>query len=288
MLERMFDLPRHNVFALVIYDVIYNVVGAIIFYPFLHQFVKLLKLLVPQKTPEFVLHSSHIMVMAHVEKAIGAFTEDVNLLLRKVYTFNAKALSINTTILEDPKSSLETKYGAISVVDNDNLEQDYKTICTIEESLMQFVVKICERHKDAATEYRTTLFTLREAIERVVYSAKTLRDSKEILDELREVRMPLIDEYVRQFTKEMIDMYVIIRAYLSGTETAQHRKHIEKYFQQLTNADEHFLNIISDTLPQEVLSNRELAALLHLSQALNRSHKAILHTVDLLYPEKTH
>lgn len=273
--------------ALVIYDVIYNVAGALLFYPFLRHFVELLKRLVPQKNTDFVLHSSHILVSTHVEKAILAFQEDVVMLLKKVYLFNAKALSIDTTVLQDPKSSSETKYGAIRIVDNDNLEQDYKTIVTIEESLMQFVVKIFEKHKDAASAYHQSLFILREAIERIVYSAKTLWDSKEDLDDLRDVRIPLIDEYIRQFTKEMIDTYVAVGAYITGTETKEQRHHIQKYFQELTHADEHFLNVITDKLPQEVLSNRQLAALLHLSQALNRSHKAMLHTVDLLFPEKT-
>ena len=148
--------------------------------------------------------------MAHIEKAIGAFTEDVILLTKKVYLFNAKALAVDTDALQDPKSSLETKYGAKRYIDNDNLEQEYKTISTIEESLIQFVVKIFERHKEAANEYRTTLFVLREAIERIVYSAKTLWDIKETLDELRDIRMPLVDQYVNEFTREMIDMYVII------------------------------------------------------------------------------
>ena len=287
LLGHFFVLPDQNVIALAVYDVIYNTVGAILFYPFLGKFVKLLKLLVRPKEPDFVLHSMHVMVMAHVEKAILAFNEDVILLLRKVYMFNAKVMSINTEVLQDSKSSLETKYAASTRIDNDNLEQDYKIILTIEESLMQFVVKLFEKHKDTAAEYRTSLFILREAIERIVYSAKTLWDSKEeSLDELRDVRMPLIDSYLRQFTREMIDMYVVVGAYLHGEETEQHRKHLQKYFQELTNADEHFLNVVADKLPQEVLSNRQLSALVHLSQALNRSHKAMLHTIDLLYPEK--
>ncbi len=49
LLDRMFELPRQNVMALVIYDVIYNIAGAILFYPFLGYFVQLLKRLVPQK-----------------------------------------------------------------------------------------------------------------------------------------------------------------------------------------------------------------------------------------------
>ncbi len=207
--------------------------------------------------------------------------------MKKVYVFNAKALAIDTKILQDKDSSLETKYGAIKKIDNENLEQEYNTISTIEESLMQFVMKIFQKHKDQSAQYHTTLFVLREAIERIVYSAKTLWDSKGILDELRDSKMSLIDEYLRQFTKEMIDFYVVIGAYLTATETDTQRKHLQKYFQELTTADEHFLNVISDTLPQEVLSNRQLAALLHLSQALNRSHKAMLHTVNLLYPGRT-
>lgn len=51
------------------------------------------------------------------------------------------------------------------------------------------------------------------------------------------------------------------------------------------NADEAFLTAVGDKISQEILSNRQLSALVHASQALNRSHKAMIHTVDILYPE---
>ncbi len=53
----------------------------------------------------------------------------------------------------------------------------------------------------------------------------------------------------------------------------------------IANADEKFLNALGDKLPQEILSNRQLSSLTHVWQGLNRSHKAMLHTVDILYPE---
>ncbi|MBP6910301.1 Na/Pi cotransporter family protein [Patescibacteria group bacterium] len=285
MMGWLFDLPKHNLMALVVYDVIYNVVGAILFYPFMHKFVLLLKRLVRQKESDFVLHSAHVTTV-HVEKVISALTEDVIMLLKKVYEYNAKNLGIDTAALLDSHNSLETKYAATVRIHNDNLEQEYKVISTIEENLMQSIIRLVQKHKDAASHYRTTLFLLREAIERIVYSAKTLNDSKESIDELHDVKMSLIDQYLRQFKEEMVILYIKINTYLTGKDTPEVRKHIQKYFNQLTNADEHFLNLIGEKLPQEALSNRQVSILLHVSQALNRSHKAMLHTIDILYPEK--
>lgn len=266
------------------YDFWYNLIGAVLFFPFLKSFVKFLERLVSAKKDEIVLHSSQVDYK-DTQKALVAFRQDVLMLFKRVYELNAKQLSIDIPLLTNLKSSLEVKYGTITMVENDNLEQDYKVILTLEETLIQSVVKMYQKNKESKQDHYE-LFVLREAIERVVYSAKTLRDIKMTIDDLRAAKTPLVNEYLREFKKEMIDLYVIIAAYLDGVATATQRKELKVSFDEIMNADENFLTAIGDKVSQEVLSNRQLSSLLHVSQALNRSHKAMIHTVDILFPEK--
>lgn len=246
------------------YDFWYNLLGALLFFPFLKWFVKLLESLVSAKKEDIVLHSSHLDYK-DITKSLHAFRQDVLTLFRKVYEFNARQLSIDLPILMDPKSSMETKYGTVTVVENDNLEQDYKVISTLEETLIQAMVKMYQKNKESK-EGHFELFLLREAIERVVYSAKTLDDTKMTIDDLRAAKIPLINEYLRDFKREMIDLYVIIAACMNGQVTRAQRKELKASFDEILNADENFLTAIGDKVSQEVLSNRQLSSLLHVSQ----------------------
>ncbi len=111
-----------------------------------------------------------------------------------------------------------------------------------------------------------SLFILREAIERIVYSAKALKDTKDAIDDLRAAKIPLIDQYLNTFTKEMIDLYILIDRFIAGKETPEETKHLKKYLLDIANADEKFLNALGDKLPQEILTNRQLSALTHVWQ----------------------
>lgn len=172
--------------------------------------MKFLEKLVSARKDEVSLHSSHID-LKDINKAIAAFREDVFFLFKKVYEYNVKQLGINVEILQDQRTSVETKYGTVKLIDNENLEQEYKVISTMEETLMQTVVKIYQKNKEHKKD-SYELFVLREAIERVVYSAKALKDSKHTIDDLRASKTALINEYLTGFKHEMIDLYIIIAA----------------------------------------------------------------------------
>ena len=153
---------------------------------------------------------------------------------------------------------------------------------------MQSVFTIIQKEKNVPLKQREhgELFILREAIERMVYGSKTLMDAKSTIDDLRAAHMPLINEYLGEFRRKMISLYTLMAACLAHTETSEQKKHLKKFFQEIVNTDEDFLSSIGDSLPQEILSNRQLSSLIHVSQALHRSHKAMLHTFALLFPEK--
>jgi len=55
----------------------------------------------------------------------------------------------------------------------------------------------------------------------------------------------------------------------------------------MMDADETFLTEIDAKVTRDILGNRQLSALVHVSQSLNRSHKAIIHTIDVLFPESS-
>gem|GEM_PF-3670224 len=211
LMEHFFDLPKQNIRAVVMYDFRYNMLGAILFFPFLKYYVQLLERLVSSKNNDLSLKSSHVD-MNDMTKSLSAFREDVLMLFRKVYQFNLKQLSVDVQKFMDQRKSKESKYEAVKIIDNDNLDQEYKVILTIEETLMQSVVALYKIHKTRKQDH-FELFELREAIERSVYSSKTLFDSKKTIDDLRAAKTPFVDGYLNKFRRQMIDLYEIIAAY---------------------------------------------------------------------------
>lgn len=283
LLGFFFDLPDQNIWAVVIYDVWYNLLGALLFFPFIKQYVWLLEKLVSPTKNEIVLQSTHIDVN-DIKKALIAFRKDVLVLFDKVYRCNLAHLAIDYHQLTLLKKWDTPHQLARLKIDKDHLEQDYKVVLTLEETLMQTVVKVYQanKHKD---NHHDELFLLREAIERMVYSVKALHDSQTTLDELYASKTPLILDYLEEFRNEMGYIYSMISACIQGNVTTSQRRELDKAFDEIVSADERFLTDIGDEVSQDILSNRQLSSLVHLAQGINRSHKAILHTVDILYPK---
>lgn len=284
LLQFFFDLPNQNIWAVVMYDFWYNLLWAALFYPFLRQYVWLLEKLVSPTKNEISLYSTHTDIH-DIKKALIAFRKDVLMLFDKVYKCNLTHLGIDSRQLILLKEWDTPHQLAHLKMDNDNIEQDYKVILTIEETLMQAVVKVYQANKHKE-HHHEELFMLREAIERMVYSVKALHDSKVTLDELYASKTPLILDYLEEFRNEMGYIYSMIAACIQGSVTAKQRKALDIAFDELVSADERFLTDIGDEVSQDVLSNRQLSSLVHLAQGINRSHKAILHTIDILYPKK--
>lgn len=175
------------------------------------QYVWLLERLVSPKKDELVLRSTSIDA-EHLKEAVADFRQDTMLLLDKVITFNLQVLNI------DPK---KLKLVDKKLLDEEKEEQSYNVIRTIEETLMQTVISLYKTHK-THTRYHTELFTLREAVERMVYSAKTLKDISHNLDELRASKMALLTKFLKEFAKESIDIYQTISRYREGEAEASH------------------------------------------------------------------
>ena len=282
LLQQYFSLPEQNVMALVVFDVWYNVIGALLFYPFIGKFVKLLEYIIRPSKDELILKSTHLP-LHDMDKAIAAFRDDVQLLLNKVVIFNLNHMGIHLTGEPHQKEVHQRIYRLNKSVENEQLTQAFKVISTIEETLMQSVVKMYQKDEHDTSRH-FELFSYREAIERMAYSAMTLHDTKDTIDELRATKSSPVNQYLESFTKDMLELYTIIVAYMQWTVTASQRKELRKSFDLIVTADERFLTQMSQNVSREVLSNRQLTELVHASQWLNRSHKAMIHTIDILYP----
>jgi len=281
LLEYIFSLPQQNVIALSIYSVVFPTLGALGFYPFIPAFVRFLQRFIPEKKGDYILRIADAD-SGHIQNALHAFHSDVVMLLKKIYKLNVHQFSIDQKILLDKAASMETKYGASYKLDNENLMQEYNVVLTIEEALVEFVLKLV-KNAHLNTSDHTVLSALREAVERMVYSAKTLNDVKNDLDDLHALRNPLIDEYLHMFKVTMIDLYFLLSKVIDDHGDTANRALISKYQQDMISADERFLDTMSDKLLQDKLTSGQLSSLVHVSQALTRSHKAMLHTVDILF-----
>lgn len=230
-------------------------------------------------------YTMHIAAVSpdNTELLLPAFRQDIIMLLKKAYKFNVHQLHIDQKILLKKDVSLETKYAAVYIVDDDSLNQDYNTLTVIEEVLIANILRIAKVNKLTEEEH-PVLIMYREIIERIIYSARTLWHIKTRIDALHEVKSPFLNQYLQKFKESIVNLYLPIASVIEDEKLIHTTPTlVREYWDSLDKDDMAFMDQLSDTVLQNSLSSGQLSDLMHIEQAITRSNKAMLRALDLFY-----
>jgi Na+/phosphate symporter len=139
VLEYFFHLPTANVMALAVYDIAYNIIGALLFFPFLQRFTHFLQYLIREKSGDYILHTLH--TDAHnTDKILASLKRDTIMMLKKVYKFNVHQCGLDQKKLLQRDISIDQKADSLYTLDEQHIESDFLTLTTIEEALISYEI----------------------------------------------------------------------------------------------------------------------------------------------------
>lgn len=146
------------------FQLIYNVIGAILIYPFIPWFARKLTEWIPGEKSDYQLLS--------IEKPTDEMYQlDVLVLLKKIFKFNVHQLDIDQKVLLDKNKILRQKQKATYVVTDEDMKEDYDILRTIEEDITESLLTNQSR-KDIQRQRRY------EAIQQMMMSAWTLKEKR--------------------------------------------------------------------------------------------------------------
>jgi phosphate:Na+ symporter len=202
MLTRLvFDvmgLSSDPVMGLAMFHTIFNLMGVVLFMPFLPLFAKLLEKAVPDKRIDVSLFISKTTPDVP-EAAVESMRQEARGLLQRTMEHNMEVLRI------DPKLVF-TVSGNDSRAEKSTLEQQYVRIKGIQAEVYAFASQV--QGQEMSEDEATLLNRLLSAVRFAVSSAKTLKDVKRDMEELEDAENPHLNDRYADFRRKLIEHYM--------------------------------------------------------------------------------
>jgi len=276
-----FSFPQQAVAALAFFQLFYNIVGAIIFYPFVGKLSYILQKYIRADRPHYILWVS-TLELTEIDIWIPVLQKDINMLLKKIFKFNVHHLRIDQRVLLKKDASFDTKVQLEYVLSHDAFSEDYSVLKEIEESLLSFILKAL-RQSDLTPEVFTSLQHMYDGVEYMMYAAKAWKDEQNTLFSLFQSDNEFVKCHLQDMKKNMVALYVKIAEIIDNTNIKENYDKIMEIISTMKEENKIFLKNMGVYLEKNSLDQWLLTALFHVSQASERSHDAIWNAIKKLF-----
>lgn len=114
-----------------------------------------------------------------------------------------------------------------------------------------------------------------------MYSSKTLHDTRHNFLILSQSESLMIKERLQHLKEQMVDLYVVIADMIARSDSSH--PDLAKLLREVDDNNGEITNLLGQHLHRQNLPGGELSALLHLTSALQRSHRAMVEVVKMMY-----
>ena len=224
----VFNLKDNAVVGLALFHTLFNVIGVLAFFPFIHLFAKLLIRLVPDRKTELTLFINKTTPDV-AEAGISAVQQETLHLVKNVMRHNLNILNIDEDLVFSDSNSTKRNTRGLSDDDQyENLKQLQAEILTFSASIQSG--ELTQTESEDLNRY---LHAARMAL----HSAKTLKDIKHDFIEFESADNDFLNDQYIHFRKRLIETYFKIHAIIEDTEKKDKTKAMLKTLRQLTNED---------------------------------------------------
>jgi len=265
-------LSSDPVMGLAMFHTVFNLMGVLLFMPFLPLFAKLLEKAVPEKRIETSVFISKITPDVP-EAAIESMRQEVRELLQRAMEHNMDILRI------DPKLVF-TAMDNGGRADKKTLEQQYIYIKQVQAEIYAFAAQV--QGQEMSTEEATLLNSLLSAVRYAVSSAKTLKDVKRDIDEMEDSENPHLNDRYADFRRKLIEHYMKLEQVMREEEALQNLPRLVKAMKRVMAEDTQLMQETMHGLKDRHFAAEHVSVLLSANRAFTLSaRQALLAVKDL-------
>ncbi len=273
-------------YSLVAFHSLFNLIGLVLFMPFVKQYAQLLEGWITEKKIHIDLYI-HKVPETVTDAALEALALETRHLLYLVVRLNARFLRLSNEKIYSNNNEFEK---SDSVLPSTKLEH-YITIKKLEGEIINYAHKIqgvdFKDDKGVGEEesgmYPQRIDNLMKAIRSAVYSAKALKDISEDLDYFHLMDNKELSDYFEVLKGSAHNLYAPIVNYLNQHQDSELLK---EEFDDLIRKSENFHLEFSDNIykkmSREQLSSLDLSTLLNVNKEFQTSEKALIKALELL------
>jgi phosphate:Na+ symporter len=264
LVTNSFDVANDPVTGIAIFHTIFNVLGVVVFTPFVGYIAKLIKKVYPEKKD---IHTKfiHATLSEFPEASINAFQKEVNYLIQLSMHHNLKALHIDETLVLKPFRDNEN----ISVKFPIDRPKTYEVIKNLHAELFSYGAKI---QANVLNEIEADLINRNlHCVRYAVTSSKTIKDYQHEFDELYNSDKEISLSYYQYFRQEMTALYLKLVLLLEEKDPAVIIPELRKLTDHIKEENRNFNKSIINKLTQKELPEQLVNNVLSAQRGFSQS-----------------
>lgn len=276
---------RDPLLTLVFFHSSFNVVGILLFFPFLRYFANFLERRFTGEDNKAAYYINKVTIDKVTgtvpEAALEALGNETRHLIGAVTLLNLKALNLEKTVIKSGKHHPE----ALQLARRDcgTYAECYEHIKQLEGEIVEFALGL--QLQELATAENTRLNRLLESVRNALYSAKCIKDVQHNLEEFRHSDNDYIDVRYRHFQQTTLDFYRQLFELWSSERLASAFEDLLNMMQANRRDHEEFLKSLYSDAAEDRLTELELSTLLNVDREFYTSDKALIRAMkDYVLP----
>lgn len=277
LLLDIFALRDKPILALALFHTVFNLLGVLLFLPFIKLFAKLLNRLFPDKTIKLTQYIDNTPPEV-VEAALAALKNESLYLLNNILKYNLRVLNIDVNLVfadYDYRKSSPTKGDILSYEDIKRLQAEIITYSA--------TIQIHDTNQSESI----TLQRYTHGIRMMLHAAKTLKDIQHNFDAFKSEDNVFLNEQYQHFRKRLIATYFKIVAILAKDSASEQSETILSLLTTLKKEDELFLTLTNQAINNKKIGSINLSTALLANRAFVQSSRQVLLSMrELLLEEE--
>lgn len=253
-------------YALVIFHSLFNLVGIVIFIPFVDHFIRFLKWAIHERTDELKKFCKYIYAVPPeiTDAAIQVVRKELREMLDLV-------ISINLFVFDRDKSSDLLKFEDSSGVSKVRYEQAYQILKEKEGELLRYTSSVQSKSQDDAEINEVN--QLNHAIRNAMYAAKHIKDIQHDVEAFSRSGKSMIKKWQKELRAHILNLYDNMPGKTDGKKipaggTSRTGDRIREIY-------DGFIEEVYSSTRKEKLDNIEISTMLNLNRAIYLSNCAL-------------
>jgi phosphate:Na+ symporter len=269
VVQLIVNINTDAVIGLALFHTLFNVLGVVVFYPFIHLFAKSLTKLFPNKKTELTLFINNTTSEVP-EAAIAALKDETLHFINNVLRYHLSILNIDENLVfsKYDHSSIEKKQKAITP------EEQYINVKLLQAEILTFSARI--QAQELTEQESDELGRFLHGARMALHSAKALKDVKHDFDEFENADSIFLNDQYTHFRKRLIETYLKIDKLIDENVKKDKTKSILKILKQIKEDDKEFVFLTTQAIISKQIEDINVSTAIIANRTFVQSSRQIL------------
>ena len=279
VVSAVIDIKTNAVMGLALFHTLFNVIGVLLFLPFIGRFTNLLYRVFPDRKAVLTVYIANTPTEI-IEAATSAMRKEIIHLLHECQNYGLRLLKIDKKSIFDDDLPLEK-----SSPKRLSLDSLYEKIKLLHGEIFAYYAKLQSRRREEAEvkELERMIFASRN----IMNSIKNFKGIRLNLDEFDGSDVDYLNQQYSRFRKRLIKLYSVMRGIQKKEDREEQYHDLLKTFVKIEEADKRFINETISASAEGRIQELEISSLLLVNRLFTQACRLQIFSLkDLLLTQE--